>query len=508
MEALDLAIIAEAWLKLLEFDSMIYLVLGTVIGLIFGVLPGLGGTTALALLIPFSMNMEPGDAIILMAGVMASTPTSGAVTAILLNTPGTAPNAATTLDGYPLAQQGKGGLAIGAAATASGVGGLLGVIFLIAMVPITREIVLMFAPPEFFLLAVLGLVTVSLSTGKKFVKSLMVGLFGVIIASVGYHEVTGEERFTFGVDYLWDGFKLVPVMIGFFAVSEMINLWAKRGTVSKSGDIESVNLKQVLQGCLEPFKQWKITLRGAAIGTGVGALPGVGGTVAAFMAYTFAVTTAKPEDRDSFGKGNIIGVIAPESANNAKEGGALVPTLAFGIPGSAEMAVFLSVLILHGLTPGPTIMTESLDIIWILIAATVVAGVMASVITILSASSIAKLTFVDSRTLVPIVLAFAMIGSYSLDNEIYDVFTTLAFGVIGFIFMRFGFPRISFPLAIVLGPLMETSYFQSLGIGDGTLSLLFDRPQSIIILVLIAGCILYYLKNSVGSSPKGRSKVS
>jgi len=165
MEALDLAVIAEAWLKLLEFDSMIYLVLGTVIGLIFGVLPGLGGTTALALLIPFSMNMEPGDAIILMAGVMASTPTSGAVTAILLNTPGTAPNAATTLDGYPLAQQGKGGLAIGAAATASGVGGLLGVIFLIAMVPITREIVLMFAPPEFFLLAVLGLVTVSLSTG-------------------------------------------------------------------------------------------------------------------------------------------------------------------------------------------------------------------------------------------------------------------------------------------------------------------------------------------------------
>ena len=250
MEALDLAVIGEAWARLFELDSLFYLVLGTLIGLVFGVLPGLGGTTALAILIPFSMNMNPGDAIILMAGVMGVAPTSGAVTAILLNTPGTAPNAATTLDGYPLSQQGKAGLAIGAAAAASGLGGIIGIIFLIGMVPITREIVLMFAPTEFFLLAVLGLVTVSLSTGKKFVKSLIVGLFGLIIASVGYHEVTGEERFTFGVDYLWDGFKLVPVMIGFFAVSEMINLWAKRGSVAGAGNIESINFRQVLQGCL------------------------------------------------------------------------------------------------------------------------------------------------------------------------------------------------------------------------------------------------------------------
>lgn len=507
MEALDLAIIGEAWLRLFELDSLFYLVAGTLIGLIFGVLPGLGGTTALALMIPFSMNMDAGDAIILMAGVMGVAPTSGAVTAILLNTPGTAPNAATTLDGYPLAQQGKAGFAIGAAAAASGLGGIIGIIFLIAMVPITREIVLMFAPTEFLLLAVLGLVTVSLSTGKKFVKSLIVGLFGLIIASVGYHEVTGEERFTFGIDYLWDGFKLVPVMIGFFAVSEMINLWAKRGSVAGSGEMEGINFRQVLQGCLEPVKRWQVLLRGSAIGTGVGALPGVGGTVAAFMAYTIAITTARPSERDSFGKGNIVGVIAPESANNAKEGGALVPTLAFGIPGSAEMAVFLSVLVLHGMVPGPTIMTESLDIIWILIVAAAASGVIASIITISAASSIAKLTFVDSRTLVPIVLAFAMIGSYSLDNEIYDVFTTLGFGFVGFIFMRFGFPRIAFPLAIVLGPLMETSYFQTLRIGDGTLSILFDRPQSIVIMLLIVGCVAYYLKGFLGKTDTKETPV-
>ncbi len=492
-----LAIIATAWSDLLQPWSMFYLILGVVIGLVFGVLPGLGGTTALALLIPFSIGMTASDAIILMAGVMASTPTSGAVTAILLNTPGTAPNAATTLDGYPLAKQGKAGLAIGAASMASGVGGILGIIFLIAMIPITREIVLMFGPPEFFLLTILGLISVSLSTGAKFLKSLVVGAFGVIVSCVGYHFVTGEIRFSGGLDYLWDGFKLVPAMIGFFAVSEMINLWAKGGSISEGGDMAKVNLKQVLQGCWLPFKHWSVTLRGSAIGTGVGALPGVGGTVAAFMAYTLAVASAKPADRESFGQGNIIGVIAPEASNNAKEGGALVPTLAFGIPGSAEMAVFLSVLVLHGMVPGPTIMTESIDIIWILILATVVSGILASAITILTASSMAKLTFVDSKTLVPVVLAFALIGSYSLNNEFLDVVAALGFGVIGFIFMRLGFPRISFPLALVLAPIMETSYYQTMKIGDGSLGILFDRTPSIVIFACIIGCLLYFLKGFV-----------
>lgn len=463
---------------------MALLFIGTVIGLIFGVVPGLGGTTAIALLTPLTIAMQPFEAIILMAGVMAATATSGAVTAILINTPGTAPNAATVLDGYPLAKQGRAGFAIGAAATASGIGGLLGIGFLIAVIPITREIVLAFGPPEFFLLAALGLCAVAVSTEGKFLRGLIVACFGLAVATIGFDDVSGEIRYTFGSTYLWDGVKLVPAMIGLFAVAEMINLWAKGGSVVEDPTKTKIDFRQVLQGCREAFRRWGVVLRGSAIGAGVGALPGVGGTVAAFLAYT--VASQSDRNRENFGKGEIAGVIAPESANNAKEGGALIPTLAFGIPGSAEMAVFLGVLVLHGLAPGPTIMTQHMDIIWTLILATVGAGVIGMLITLVAASPIARLTLVDSRALVPIVISFGLIGSYSLNNEILDVALTLAFGLIGFMFLRLGFPRLTFPIALVLGPIMETSYFQSMLIGDGShLIFVESLPAKILMALLI-----------------------
>ena len=460
------------------------LAIGTLIGLVFGVVPGIGGTTAIALLTPVTVGMQPFEAIILMAGVMAATPTSGAVTAILINTPGTAPNAATVLDGYPLAKQGKAGYAIGAASMASGLGGLIGIAFLVAVIPITREIVLAFGPPEFFLLAALGLCAVAVSTEGKFLRGLIVAAFGLAVATVGFDDVSGEVRYTFGSTYLWDGVKLVPAMIGLFAVAEMIQLWSKGGSVVEDPKNTKIDYRQVLEGCREAIRRWPVVLRGSAIGAGVGALPGVGGTVAAFLAYTIASQSDK--NRENFGKGEIVGVIAPESANNAKEGGALVPTLAFGIPGSAEMAVFLGVLILHGLAPGPTIMTQHVDVIWTLILATVGAGVIATVVTLCAAGPIARLTLIDSRALVPAVLTFALIGSYSLHNEILDVALTMAFGLIGFAFMRLGFPRLTFPIALVLGPIMETSYFQSMIIGDQShLVFLHSWPSRILAALLI-----------------------
>ncbi|MDP4594784.1 MAG: tripartite tricarboxylate transporter permease [Beijerinckiaceae bacterium] len=490
---IDQQAVAAALAQLLTLSALKFLLIGTVIGLVFGVIPGLGGTTAIALLTPITFSMEKFDAIILMAGIMASTPTSGAVTAILINTPGTAPNAATCLDGYPMAKQGKAGLAIGASSMASGIGGLLGIAFLIAVIPITREIVLLFKPPEFFLLAILGLVSVAVSTQDRLLRGLIVGGFGLLISFIGYESVTGEVRYDFGLEYLWDGLKLVPAMIGLFAIAEMINLWAKGGSVVEDPSKQTIDFKQVLAGCWAPFQHWGTTLRGSAIGTLIGALPGVGGTVAAFLAYTVAIGVSK--DPQSFGKGNIIGVIAPESANNAKEGGSLVPTLAFGIPGSAEMAVFLGVLVLHGLAPGPTIVIEHMDIIWTLILSLTAAGVLASIITLGSARWLAKLTLIDSRTLVPVVIAFALIGSYSLNNEILDVFVSLGFGVVGFVFMRLGFPRLTLPIALVLGQIMETSYLQSLRIGDGTLKIfLASWPSRILVLCILLSIFLPALK--------------
>jgi putative tricarboxylic transport membrane protein len=483
---IDYAALGSALGHMASLSNAIYLVVGTLIGLVFGVIPGLGGTTAIALLTPITFGMDKFDAITLMAGVMASTPTSGAVTAILINTPGTAPNAATVLDGYPLAKQGKAGLAIGAAATASGIGGLLGIAFLIAVIPITREIVLLFGPPEFFLLAILGLASIAVSTPGRLLRGLIVACFGLLVAFIGYDSFSGEVRFDFGIDYLWDGVKLVPAMIGLFAVGEMIHLWAKGGSVVENPDGTTIDGAQVIQGCWEPIRHWGTTLRGSMIGTGIGALPGVGGTVAAFLAYTVAVNTSK--DPSSFGKGNIVGVIAPESSNNAKEGGALVPTLAFGIPGSAEMAVFLGVLVLHGLVPGPTIVLQHMDVIWMLILTLTVAGVLATLITLLTARPLARLTLVDSRTLVPAVLAFALIGSYSLNSEILDVVVSLVFGLIGFVFMRLGFPRLTLPIALVLGQIMETSYRQSMVIGNGEIGVfLASVPAKVLVgLILLA----------------------
>jgi putative tricarboxylic transport membrane protein len=272
-------------------------------------------------------------------------------------------------------------------------------------------------------------------------------------------------------------------------VAEMINLWAKGGSVVEDPTNVKIDFRQVLEGCGEAFRRWPVVMRGSAIGAGVGALPGVGGTVAAFLAYTVAAQSDR--NRENFGKGEIAGVIAPESANNAKEGGALIPTLAFGIPGSAEMAVFLGVLVLHGLAPGPTIMTMHMDVIWTLIIATVISGVIGAVITLVAASPIARLTLVDNRTLVPIVMSFALIGSYSLSNEILDVALTVAFGLIGYGFMRLGYPRLTFPIALVLGPIMEVSYYQSMRIGDGSHFIFIESLPAKILAALLVVAICY-----------------
>jgi putative tricarboxylic transport membrane protein len=317
---------------------------------------------------------------------------------------------------------------------------------------------------------------------------LIAAALGLGIACIGFDDVSGEVRYTFGFIYLWDGIKLVPALIGLFAISEMITLWVKGGSVVDDPVNAKIDFRQVLEGCWEPFRHWGVVLRGSAIGAIIGAIPGVGGTVAAFFAYTVASQSAK--DPSSFGKGNIVGVIAPESANNSKDGGALVPTLAFGIPGGVEMAVFLGVLMLHGLTPGPAILTQHLDVIWALIIAMAIAGIIAMVATAATAGVIARLTLIDSHALVPIVLSFALVGSYSIENEFLDVVTTLVFGLIGYAFVWFDFPRITLPIALVLGPIMETSFFQSMAIGDGSwLIFAASLPAKILLALLIAACL-------------------
>jgi putative tricarboxylic transport membrane protein len=475
----------HVWLSgiegLLQFKELMFLALGMAIGLIFGAIPGLGGSTALALLMPLTYGLEPFTALALSGGVMGAVPMGGSITAILLNTPGTAPNAATCIDGYPLAQQGKAGLAIGAAASANSLGGIIGTISVLAVLPVAKELVLLFGPPEFFLLAILGLVVVATTSRGKMLRGLITGGFGLIVAFIGYDNVTGDVRFTFGIQYLWDGVHLVPALIGLFAIAEMLNLMVKGGAVAK--DAGTVKITRMMSGVMETFRHPGTVLRGSLVGTVVGAIPGVGGVVASFLSYSLTVHASK--DPESFGKGNIEGVIAPEAAINAKDGSALIPTLAFGIPAGAEMAVFLGILVLHGLQPGPLMLIQNQTEIYGLVWALTGSCILASCIGLLLIRPLAMVTLVESEILAPVVICIALIGSYAIDGQIGNVVVSAVFGILGYLMLRFDYPRLTVVVALVLGGTAERSFHQAMIMGNGSWSIFVARWVSALLLTAI-----------------------
>ena len=483
-------------------QGIMFLALGVGIGLVFGVIPGLGGATAIALLIPLTYGLDPNLAITLFGGIMGSVAFGGSISAILLNTPGIAPNAATCFDGFPLAQQGKAGMAIGAAATASSLGGLIGVAILVAVIPVAKEIVILFGPPEFFALAILGLSAIALSTGGKFLRGLIAGGIGLALAFVGYDAVNGGTRFTGGLEYLFDGISLVPTLTGLFAIAEMINMTVKGGTIAGQA-ARNIRITRVTDGVRAVFEHYPVLLRGSAIGAFIGAVPGAGGTVAAFLSY--ASTVQADKNPESYGKGNIRGVIAPEAANNAKDGGALIPTLAFGIPGSAEMAVFLGVLILHGLEPGPLMLIEHQGVVFSLIVALAISAVLASAVGLVLARPLALITLVDVHILAPVVVSVALVGVYALHGSVGDVIVAVMFGIVGFLMIRFDYPRITLVIALVLGDLAERSYHQSIMIGDGDPTIFLRRPLSLTLFLIVIAVLIAPTLRLLWSSRRQRA---
>jgi len=481
--------------SLLHVQQIVFLCLGMLMGLIFGAVPGLGGTTALALLLPLTYGLDSITALALSGGVMGAVPMGGSISAILLNTPGSAPNAATCLDGYPLAQQGKAGLAIGAAASANAVGGLIGTISLLVVLPLSKMLVLSFGPPEFFLLSILGLVMVATASRGKMLRGLIAGGVGLMLSFIGFDQVTGTVRYTFGIQYLWDGVHLVPALIGLFAGAEMIKLWMKGGSIS--GGAGHTKITKISAGLFETFRHWPTVLRGSLIGTVVGAIPGVGGVVASFLSYSLTVQVSK--DPESFGKGNIQGVIAPEAAINAKDGSALIPTIAFGIPGGAEMAVFLGILVLHGMQPGPLMLiqnqTEIYGLIWALTAACVLAGALG----ILFVRPLSMVTLVPSKKLAPIVMTIAFIGSWAVDQTVENVIVSGVFAILGYTMSRLDYPRLPIVISLVLGAGVERNFHQSLAMSDGSWGIFFTRTICMILLACIAtGLFLTPARSLIG----------
>jgi len=458
---------------ILSPNSLWLLMLGALLGFVFAVLPGLSGPQVMALMLPVTFTMPSADAIILLMGASGVTGFGASITAILINAPGTAQSAATVFDGYPLTKQGRAGYAIGASASASLVGALFGVLVLMLILPLAREMVLAFSYPEYFMMAVMGLAMIAILAQGNPWRAFIAGAIGLCLAFIGFDPMTGALRYTFGWNYLWDGAQLIPAIIGLFGIAEAIALFQQRGAISRERPNSSMS--GIWEGVMSVFTHWGVCLRGSIVGTLVGIVPGVGGSVANILAYGQAVATAK--DKSQFGKGDIRGVIGPEAANNAKDGGSLVPTLIFGIPGSLEMAVLLGALTLHGINPGPRLIIDHADIALLLIYALVISNIFISIVGLLITKPLTYLTMIKTAYIAPVIMVLGLVGAYAANGYVEDVIMTLAFGVLGYLMMRFDYSRIALLIALVLGSLLQTSFHQTNDLwGVGAF---FTRPISL-----------------------------
>jgi TctA family transporter len=482
--------LAEGISDFLTVAVLVAFVIGVLNGLVFGAIPGLSGSLGIALMIPFSYGLTAESAIVLFCAALSGQTFAGSVSAILINTPGTSPNAATCFDGYPLTQQGKAGYAIGISATASSLGTIFGAASLIVLMPFVRQIILAFSFPEFTMLAVVGLAAIAVASQGNKVLGLVSGLIGVLISFIGFAPVGGELRFVFGQRWLTNGISVLPVLIGLFAITEVISLLLK-SRAAKGGGVPTIEVemgarRQPLQGVLYTFKNLPLVARSSALGTILGIVPAVGGTVASFMAYFAAEKTSK--GGPGFGNGDPRGVIAPEAANDAKDAGSALPSLAFGIPGSAEWAIILGAMIIHGVQPGPLLVTQRPDIIWLSIIAIVLASFVTSALGLLVAGRLSAISRIRPAVLAPAIAALAISGSFALRGRISDVNIAIAFGLLGYAMRRIGMPPVPLILGLLLGTRTERSFQQTLLTFDSPMVFL-TRPIS---LVLVIGT-LYFL---------------
>ncbi len=453
-----------------------YLGLGVTLGLAIGAFPGLGGIAGLSIMMPFLYGMDTLSALAMLVGLVAVIPTSDTFTSVLMGIPGSSASQATVLDGFPLAQQGQAARALSAAFSASLVGGLVGAVILTFFVQIARPLILAFGSAELFMLALLGLSMVGVLSGTSLVKGLAACGLGLIVGSIGSAPATGEFRMTFGIDYLYDGLPLVVVGIGLFAFPEITDLLRRNRSIAAGG----VQSGQWLDGIRDMLRHKLLVLRCAGIGTVIGAIPGLGGTVVDWIAYGHVVQTAK--DKSLFGKGDIRGVLAPESANNAKEGGGLVPTLLFGIPGSGAMAVFLGGMVLLGIEAGPAMVSTDLDLTYTIIWSLALANVLGAGSCLLLARPISRLTTIPFNLVAPFMIMVVSFAAFQATRNFMDLVALFAIGVLGVLLKRFGWSRPAFLIGFVLAPQAEG--YLNLAVqfyGWGMLA----RPGVLIILAII-----------------------
>lgn len=458
-------------------ENFLALVIGAVVGYFIGAMPGLTPTIGIALLIPFTFGMDAVSSIVMLVSLYMAAEYGGGITSILVNTPGTPAAAATALDGYPLARQGKASQALGMSIISSGIGAFFSSILLILFALPLATVALRFGPPEYFALAIFGLSVVAGLSAENLLKGLLTVTIGLLLTTIGIDPITGNFRFTITYNFL-EGIPFVPAMIGLFALSEVFIMFSESKVIQKP--IEKI--KGSLPS-LKDIKSCAFTIaRGTGIGFVIGMIPAAGANVAAWISYNEAKRTSK--DCEKFGTGVLEGVAAPESANNAAVCGALVPLLTMGIPGSSSTAVMIGALMIHGLQPGPLLFTKNPEIPYSIFASLILAAPIMLMMGLFGAKLFAKVTLIPRNILAVLILGTCTLGSYALSNSMFGVWVALAFGIFGYFLRLLKFPVAPMVLALVLGNMAETNFRLSMLMGEGNISIFFSRPLTLVIILL------------------------
>jgi len=466
--------------------SIALLIGGIVLGLIIGILPGLGPPIAIALALPFTFYLDTVPSLILLLGIYSAAIYGGSISAIAVGIPGTGAAIATVQDGHKMFKAGRGGEALGLSLTGSIIGGLVSVVCLSLISPLLAELAVKFGPREYLAVSIFGLVVVVRVAGQSLAKGLLVGALGLFLTTWGLDELNGTERYTFGSYHLYEGLPLVPFLVGLFAMSEVL-ISAERATQRIQFTHSSLTVK--LPGLKTLSKMKDVLFRSSIIGTVIGIIPGEGAAVGAFFAYSEAKRRSKTPD--SFGTGIPEGIVAPETANNATVGGALVPTLTLGVPGSPAAAVLLGALLIQGLVPGPKLFADRPDIMYSIFIGLFAINILMVFIGLLAIRFAARLIMVPTAVIVPTVMLLSFVGIYSVSNSFFNVAVLLGAGILGYVVRKLGYSIAPLSIGFVLGPILENALRQSLTIADGSIAEFFNTPIGLSIYCALALTVLW-----------------
>jgi putative tricarboxylic transport membrane protein len=479
-------------LAIFQWQNFLLMVLGVLIGVVVGVLPGIGSVQAMALLIPLTWKMDIVPVLIFLVAIYSTSKFGGSLTAILFNIPGDNPNAVTLIDGFPMAKNGLARTAIGASATVSILGGLFSGISLLLFMPVMYRMILLFGPAEFFMLALFGLTAIAAVSAQSIVKGLMAGGIGFLLSTVGFHPLVGQARFTFGTLYLEDGISFVPVILGLLAMREAIQILMEGSSITAEGVPLSGSYKK---GIAAVFRNIPLLIRSCLIAWVIGVAPGAGATVAGFISYASAAKSCK--NPENFGRGDVRGVIAGDTALHACAGGDLLPTVTLGIPGSNAMAILMSALLLHGVTPGPQIVTLRSDLIYLIIFTIFLAHVISVFMALGFSTGLEKLTKTRAEIIAPIIIVFCLVGAYMIKENWQDFMVTTIFGILGYYLKKHGYHPIPLILGMILGRIAEMGLFTALEVSDNGIWIFFTRIPSLVIFLCILLVVFWPLVQRV-----------